>query len=636
MAEDDVKELMRRHFLEYASYVILERALPRLDDGLKPVQRRLLHTLRQMHDGKLHKVANIVGQTMAYHPHGDAPICEALVNLANKGFLFEQQGNFGNLHTGDPPAAARYIEARLSPLALEVMFNPELTVVMPSYDGRHDEPVFLPAKIPLLLLQGAEGIAVGMATNILPHNFVEVIEAEIALLEGRRQELLPDFVSGALMDAAAYDKGRGKVRLRVRLEQRDPKTITITELCYGTTTESLIRSIDEAAKRGKIKLEAISDYTAEKVEVELKLPRGHYAEEILDALYAYTECEVTLHPQMILIKDDLPCEMTVDEILASHAAKLQGYLKKELELESARQREMIFEKTLERLFIEERLYLILEEQTTLEALHSALDRALEPFHSQLSRLPTQEDRDKLMNIPIRRISRYDAAKSDVDIQACHKELKRLDKELSDIVRYTVNYLKAILKKYGGDFPRRTEIASFTTVDRKAMERQPIALFYDDVNGFVGTKVTAGTSIPCTNFDKLLILYDDGSYTVITVPEKLYLHNGVKRPVFIGAADKQTVFTAIMRDPATLLAYVKRFSVTQFILDKAYRYIEEGMELLYFSADKEPAVEVHFVPKARQKVSSMSYDLLEVMVKGVAAKGIRLAGRPVKKVIKKNG
>src|SRR5271155_880416 len=333
---DDLKHQMKDHFIQYASYVILDRAIPNVVDGLKPVQRRILEILWRQSDEKLHKVANIVGQTMQLHPHGDAPIYEALINLANKGYVLDRQGNFGNIYTGDPSAAARYIETRLSPLARETLFNPEITEKIPSYDGRNFEPVTLPAKIPLLLLQGADGIAVGMATHILPHNFTELLEAQIAAIEGRNFKIFPDFPTGGLMDKSLYDKGRGKVKLRAKIEIKDPKTLVIRDICYGTTTESLIRSIDDAAKKGKIKIEEINDYTAQHVEIEIKLPRGQYAEEILDALYGFTECEVALNSQIIVIKDGMPWETDVHEILAYNAFKVVDFLKMELEIEQGR------------------------------------------------------------------------------------------------------------------------------------------------------------------------------------------------------------------------------------------------------------------------------------------------------------
>src|ERR1700722_1672954 len=376
---DDLKQQMKKHFIQYASYVILDRAIPNVTDGLKPVQRRILETLFRQNDDKLHKVANIVGQTMQFHPHGDAPIYEALVNLANKGYLLDRQGNFGNLHTGDPSAAARYIETRLSPLARETMFNPDITETIASYDSRNQEPVTLPAKIPLLLMQGAEGIAVGMSTRILPHNFTELLEAEIAYLEGRPFKIYPDFPTGGIMDRSQYDKGKGKIKLRAKIETKDPKTLVIREICYGTTTESLIRSIDEAAKKGKIKIEAIDDYTAKDIEIEIKLPRGQYAKEILDALYGFTECEVSLSSQIVVIKDGFPWETDVHEVLAYNAEKLMGFLKRELEIERERLLEKLFYKTLERIFIEERIYKKIESVKTLEGIHETLEAAFRPY-----------------------------------------------------------------------------------------------------------------------------------------------------------------------------------------------------------------------------------------------------------------
>lgn len=371
---DDVKYFFKDNYLRYASYVILDRAIPHAIDGLKPVQRRILWTLFQMNDGKLHKVANVAGQTMALHPHGDAPIIDALVHIANKGFLFDTQGNFGNPFTGDPAAAARYIETRLTALALETLFNPQLTEFSPSYDGRASEPVVLPAKIPLLLMQGAEGIAVGMTTKILPHNFSELLEAEIAILEEKPFELLPDFPSGGIMDPSEYDQGRGKLKLRTKIQILDEKTLVIKEICHGTTTESVIRSIDEAAKKGKIKIEAINDYTAEKIEIEIKLPRGQYAHKTIDQLFAFTDCEITLHPQMLMIKEGMPWEASVNEMLQFHTELLQGYLKAELEFERDRLLEKIFEKTLEQLFIENRLYKHIEEIGNYEKIHDTIEK----------------------------------------------------------------------------------------------------------------------------------------------------------------------------------------------------------------------------------------------------------------------
>jgi topoisomerase-4 subunit A len=628
---EDVKHLMKDHYLKYASYVILERAIPDVVDGLKPVQRRILETLFKMHDGKLHKVANVSGQTMALHPHGEAAINEALVNLANKGYLLDQQGNFGNVLTGDPAAAPRYIETRLSHLAVKTVFNRDLTPYLPSYDGRYLEPVALPVKIPLLLLQGADGIAVGMSTHIFPHNFCELLEAEIAILEGREFYIVPDFVTGGIMDASQYDKGRGKLKLRARVEIRDAKTLVITEICHGTTTESLIRSIDEAAKKGKIKIESINDYTTEKVEIEIKLPRGQYAQELIDALYAYTECEVTLHPQCLVIKDEVPWETSVDEMLQFHVEKLQGYLKTELEIEHGRLSEKIFEKTLEQIFIENRLYKKIEELTSYEKIHATIEESLELFHHLLTRIPTLEDRERLLAIPIRRISRFDIEKNQREIQEIQDHLAKIEKDLKNIKKFTIQYIRQLLKEYGGNYPRRTEIQEIEEVDKRAIQTHAVKVGFDLATGFVGTKV-AENVFECTNFDKILLLFKDGTYSVINIPEKQYvLHDG-KKLVYVGVADKKTIMRVVYKDSKTLYCYCKRFVVTQFILDKVYNYLDKGTSLEYLTVEPNISVELQFVPKLKQKVSKTIFALDDVLVKGVSAKGVRMANREVKRVV----
>lgn len=629
---DDLKQLMQHYYLKYASYVVLERAIPHVVDGLKPVQRRILYTLFQMHDGKLHKVANAVGQTMALHPHGDAPIYEALVNLANKGFLLDRQGNFGNIFTGDPSAAARYIETRLSPLAKEALFNPDLTETIPSYDGRHEEPIVLPAKIPLILMQGIDGIAVGMSTHILPHNFTELLEAEIAFLEGRDFTLLPDFPTGGVMDGSDYNHGKGKVKLRVKIEEKDPKTLVIKEICYGTTTESLIRSIDEAAKRGKIKIEAINDYTAANVEIEIKLPRGQYSHELIDALYAYTECQVSLPSQIIVIKDNLPWETDVKEILKFHAEKLQSYHKKELEIERGRLKEKIFGKSLEQIFIENRLYKKIESMRSHEAVHRAMEESLKPFHNQLERVPQEEDREKLLSIPIRRISQFDIDKNKAEIEELNVSLETVEKHLKQVKKYTISYLKKLLKEFGKSYPRLTKIESIKEVDRRAIEMRTIKVGFDPETGFVGTKIAGPKIFECTNFDKLLLIFKDGSYTAINIPEKQYIHKEGKKLTYVGVADKKTVINVIYKDPKTLYAYAKRFIVDKFIIDKIYRFLDEGVHLEYLTTDLNPRIRLIFVPKIKQKQGQIEWDMAKVLVKGVSAKGIRIANREVKKII----
>lgn len=620
---DDLKLQMKDHFIRYASYVILDRAIPNVVDGLKPVQRRILEILWRQNDDKLHKVANVVGQTMQLHPHGDAPIYEALINLANKGYLLDRQGNFGNIYTGDPSAAARYIETRLSPLAKETLFNPDITEKIPSYDGRNFEPVTLPAKIPLLLMQGAEGIAVGMATHILPHNFTELLEAEIACLEGRNFKIFPDFPTGGIMDKSEYDKGKGKVKLRAKIEIKDPKTLVIREICYGTTTESLIRSIDEAAKKGKIKIEEINDYTAKDVEIEIKLPRGQYAEDLLDALYAFTECEVSLSSQVIVIKEGLPWETDVHEILAYNAAKVVHFLKWELEIERDRLLEKIFYKSLERIFIENRLYKKIETVKTLEGIHETLSESLKPYRKKLLREPTHEDRERLLQIPIRRISQFDIEKNKDEIETLEQGHRDVEKNLKNVKKYAIEHLKKLIAKFGAEFPRKTRFKSIEEIDRKAIETKEIKVGFDLSTGFVGTKVS-GSSFPCTNFDKLLTFSKDGTYKVTPLPEKQY----VEGLVWAGVADKKTVLTVVYRNKNTRQAWAKRFVVSQFILEKGYRYFDEEGELELITVHPDPVIELQFTLKIRPKTVSLK----EIPIGGSQTRGIRLAKEKVKKII----
>jgi topoisomerase-4 subunit A len=623
----DVKELMRDHYLRYASYVILDRAIPELADGLKPVQRRILHTLYKIHDGKFHKVANVAGQTMAYHPHGDAAITEALVTIATKGFLLDCQGNFGNLYTGDSAAAARYIETRLSKLAVETMFNPRLTEYVPSYDGRNEEPVILPAKIPLLLMQGAEGIAVGMATRIFPHNFQELIRAEINLIKGRTTRLYPDFLTGGLMDVSDYDNGKGKVRLRCKIEEKNPKTIVIREICASTTTESVMASIEEAAKKGKIKIESIHDFTAERVEIEIHLSRGVYAADVIDQLYAFTDCEVSLSSQMVVIADNTPKEITVSEALAFYVERLKWCLTRELELELSDIKRQIFEKNLERIFIEEKLYQNIENVAVFEKVYGVLAEAFAPYHSQLSRPPVKADFDNLLKIPIRRIAKFDLDKNRDECRALEDKEAVTLRSLSDIPQYTIHYLETLLKRYGPEFPRRTTIQDLEIVDKREMERKEIEIGVDREHGYVGTKVTGPERLPCTNLDRLLVLLSDGTYKVLNITDRTYVAKTGVTIAYCGIADKTQVLTCCYRDTNTGLSFCKRFVVKQYILDREYHFIPEGTELLLISTNTSPLF-VQLVPKQRQRLSALEVKPDNFPVRGVAAHGIRLSPRPV--------
>ncbi|NLD98303.1 MAG: DNA topoisomerase IV subunit A, partial [Fibrobacter sp.] len=435
------------NFLEYASYVIKDRAIPHINDGLKPVQRRILHTLWEMDDGKFHKVANVVGQCMRYHPHGDASIGDALVTLANKDLFLDKQGNFGNIFTGDPASAVRYIETRLMPLAKEALFNPQITQYVESYDGRNKEPVTLPAKIPVLLALGSEGIAVGMATKILPHNMIELLEAEIACLQNEQLLLFPDFPTGGLADVSEYNDGNGKILVRAKLDTSDPKRIIIREIPFGATTESLISSIESAAKKGKIKISGISDYTAENVEIEVRLARGVHSEETVDALYAFTECESSISVNLVVIKDDKPVQMSVTDVIRHYANQLVEILTAELKLEDGELKDKLHARTLEQIFIENRIYKKIEEKTTAEAVAAAVFDGLKPFHNEIKREVTAEDVDTLLKIPIRRISLYDINKAKKEMQEIRNRLKEIRESLANIIDYSVGFLEKLIDKY---------------------------------------------------------------------------------------------------------------------------------------------------------------------------------------------
>lgn len=622
----DMKELMKEHYIKYASYVILDRAIPELTDGLKPVQRRILYTLFRMNDNMFHKVANVTGQTMALHPHGDAPIYEALVALANKGFLLDCQGNFGNTMTGDPAAASRYIESRLSKLALETCFNPKLTEMVPSYDGRQVEPVAFPMKLPLLLLQGADGIAVGMSTKILPHNFNEVLQAQIEYLQGKPFELFPDFPSGGICDASLYQSGKGKVRVRAKIEIPDQKRLVIRELPFGTTTESVISSIEEAVKKGKIKIDSIHDYTSQNVEIEITLPRGVYAKDVEEQLYGFTDCQVSITPIMVVIKDNNPCEVSVEEAVAYQSENLKIYLKKELELTLQEIREKVFFRKLEEIFIEEKIYKRLEDVEKYEMVFEIVEKAFYPFIHLLERAIQKEDLESLLAIPIRRIARFDREKNRKEIEELIKTRKLTEKSLTGLTAYTISFLENLLKKYGALFPRKTVLQSVEEVDKKQIELKSIEVHVDFQTGYIGTKVPGNRVISCTNFDKLLVFYNDGSYRAVSIEDKEYVGKEKAKIIHVMVADKTTALVCMYTDKETGLTYCKRFIVKQFLMQREYRYMDEGAKLLVLT-EKVEAYLVRFVPKLRQKMSAIEFNPDSVAIKGVSAHGVRIASRP---------
>ncbi|MCG6930195.1 MAG: DNA topoisomerase IV subunit A [Desulfofustis sp.] len=628
--------LFDSNFLEYTSYVIKERAIPSIEDGLKPVQRRILQTLYNMDDGRFHKVANVVGETMKLHPHGDASIFAALVNLANKGFLIDRQGNFGNIFTGDQASAPRYIECRLSPLAREVLFNKDLTEFIESYDGRTSEPVSLPAKIPLLLLQGADGIAVGMATRILPHNFCELLNAQIALLKGEEVELYPDFQQQGLIDVSDYDRGNGRIRCRARIAEKNEKTITITEIPYGTTTTSLIDSIEKAAKSGKIKILSISDYTAEAVEIEIKLPRNIYAADTIKALYAFSDCEVSLNANLTLIRGNMPETSTVNEVLSFNTEKLVADLRRELEIELERLSQKLHARMLEQIFIEERLYKQIEEVTTYEKVTATVAESLTPFIDKLERPIVKEDIERLLEIRIKRISRYDIERQAKEIREIRKDIKLVRTQLKDVVGYTIGYLEKLLDTYGSEYPRQTEITEFSEVNARKVALSNLTVGYHRASGFIGHAIKAedeqdDLSFQCSEYDRLLVIDRSGLYRVVPVPEKLFVGEDIE---YAAIYRKGELFNVIYRDGEENLAYVKRFRSPKFILDKEYRLFtpHKRSRVLLLLIGNGKHARVSLVPSRRAKSNVVEIDFDEFLIKGTSAKGKRVSPRVVRRVV----
>ncbi len=628
-------KLFDENFLEYTSYVVRERAIPAIDDGLKPVQRRLLQTLKNMDDGRFHKVANVVGETMKLHPHGDQSIFAALVNLANKGFLIDRQGNFGNIFTGDKASAARYIECRLSPLAKETLFNKDLTEFVDSYDGRMVEPVTLPSKIPLLLLLGAEGIAVGMATRILPHNFCELLEAQKKILRGEEFALYPDFPQQGLLDCTAYDDGNGKVRCRAKIEEVNEKTVIIREIPYTTTTQSLTDSIEKAAKAGKLKIISINDYTAENVEIEIKLARGVYAKDTIKALYAFTDCEVSISPNLTIINGETPQTSTVTEVITYNTCKLKDDLEKELQIELERLQEKLHAKLLEQIFIEERLYKNIEEQTSSKAVTESVKTSLVPFKDQLVRPVSKEDIERLLEIRIRRISRYDINKQARDIRDIKKNIQQTRKSLKDMVGFTINYIDELLEKYGEFFPRKTELTSFSEVSLRKAALSNLNVVYNRETGFVGHQVKLENekedlAVTCSEYDKLFLIYSDGLYKFIPVTDKFYAGSGLE---WFGVVRKNDIFNIIYRDGAENLAYVKRFKTPSFILEKEYRLFAEHKRsrILLMSIGEDCYAKVSLMPSARAKVNALEISFNDYYIKNATAKGKRVSPRVVRRV-----
>ena len=618
--------LYETNFLEYASYVIKDRAIPHIDDGLKPVQRRILHTLFELEDGKFHKVANVVGQCMRYHPHGDSSIYSALVLLANKDICIEKQGNFGNILTGDMASAARYIECRLSPLAKEVLFNPELTEYAPSYDGRNTEPLVFPAKIPVLLAHGAEGIAVGMATRILPHNLIELLRAQVDHLQDREFHLYPDFATGGMADVSEYADGNGKVRVRARLDCSDPKRIVIREIPYGTNTENLIASIEDAARKNKVKISSIRDFTASQAEIEVKLPRGVYTEEVVDALYAFTDCETSISVSMMVIDEDgRPRLKRAAEILTHNVDRLVDILKLELSNEDRHLADRLHALTLEQIFIRNRIYRQIEKEKTKEKVSSAVRDGLEPFADQIGRALTVEDVDTLLRIPIRRISLYDMDKAKGEMAEIADRRLLIAAHLESIIPYAIAFLEDLIARYEQQFPRRTEIVGFDRVDVREAAKRDLKLRYDRKSGYLGYGVNGSALFDVSHYDRILVIRKEGSYSVIDVPDKLFVGKGM---LHCGFVDEETVFSVLYRDAAGC-GYVKRCCIHKFILNKAYELVPESCKVLKLTTSDARMFVLEYKPKPRQRILREEFAIADFPVRGTKAGGIRLSTRELK-------
>lgn len=625
-----VDTLFNENFLEYASYVIKDRAIPHLDDGLKPVQRRILHSLFEMDDGKFHKVANVVGHSMQYHPHGDASIYSALVVLANKDLFIDKQGNFGNVLTGDEASAARYIECRVTPLARQVLYRPEITEYEDSYDGRRKEPVVFPAKFPGLLVLGAEGIAVGMSTRILPHNFVEVCEAVQHALRGEPFEIYPDFPGGGFVDVSEYEDGQGKVLVRARLDTSDPKRIVIREIPFGSTTDSLIASVENAARKNKVKIAGISDFTAESVEIEIKLPRGVYTEELIDALYAFTECENSISVNLLVIKDEKPVTMTIPEVIQYHSERLVAILTRELELERSQLLDRLHARTLERIFVEERIYKLIEEQTTAEAVVGAVLDGFVPFAGEIRRKVTEEDVERLLKIPIRRISRYDIEKARKEIEEINARLKEIKHHLGSIIDYAIDYLDELVSDYRSAHERRTTIGDFEKVDVREAAVRNLSLRYDKKTGYLGYGVNSGKELfKVSAYDRVLVVRHTGVYSVMNAPEKLFVDKGM---LSCGLADKAIlgtkIFNVIYKDKKTGFPYMKRTRIEKYILDRSYEVVPDGSAVIALTTREDVTAVVKYKKKPKVRVLEEEFDVNAYLIKGVKAGGVRLANREV--------
>lgn len=634
---------MYRHwFLDYASYVILERAVPYIEDGLKPVQRRILHAMKRLDDGRYNKVANIIGFTMQYHPHGDASIGDALVSLGQKDLLIDTQGNWGNIHTGDDAAAPRYIEARLSKFALEVVFNPKTTRWKLSYDGRNKEPVTLPVKFPLLLAQGVEGIAVGLASKILPHNFIELIDASVAYLRGKEFEIFPDFATRGLADFSKYNDGLqgGKVRVRARIEKIDTKTLVIKEIPFGKTTTSLIESILNANDKGKIKIKRIDDNTAENVEILVHLAPGTSPDKMIDALYAFSDCEVSISPNSCVIVDNKPVFMGVRDILKYSAEYTRDLLKLELEIRLSELEELWHLSSLEKIFIENKIYNDIEECETWDAIIETIDTGLEPFKKLLRREVTYDDIVRLTEIKIKRISKYDSFKADEYIKSLEEEMEEVKFNLANLILYTIDYYERIKEKFGKGKERKTEIRSFHVVEATKVVAANQKLYMNAKEGFIGTSLKKDEFISeCSDIDDVIVFLKDGKYQVTKVSEKSFVGKNIIYAAIFKKNDDRTIYNVIYQDGKDGNTMVKRFAVPAVTRDREYDVTKgtPGSRIIYFTANpngEAETVKVYLKPKKRLRNLKFEFDFGDLAIKGRGAGGNILSRHAVDRVVLK--
>jgi topoisomerase IV subunit A len=623
-----LRTMMDRNFLEYASYVICDRAIPAMEDGLKPVQRRILWSLHENDDGRFTKVANIVGHSMQYHPHGDASIADALVNLTNKRYLIEGQGNFGNPLTGDPAAASRYIECRLTELARKEIFNDDLTPFVPNYDGRRKEPVVLPSKLPLLLMLGAEGIAVGMSTRLLSHNFCELIEAQIAIMQKKPFKLYPDFFQGGLMDVSEYDDGNGKVKLRARFDQDQRTRLVIREVPHGTTTESIISSIEDAVRKKKVPVRAINDFTAENVEVELLLSPGTEPDKAIQALYAFTACENSISTRAVVIRKDRPVDSNVTEILRENTEQTVDVLRRELELRKHNLQESLQQKTLVQIFIENRIYKQIETCKTAESVSKAIYAGLEPFSDKLLRPVTDDDIEMLLGVRIRRISLFDIEKHRKEIEAILTELEQIEKHLQNLRKYVIKYLQDLLKTYGKEYPRKTEITTFGNIEVRELTATELKINYDAERGYIGHGVAGEPLFACSSYDKILVFSQDGRYWVMPPPERFFVVGGLQRASIF---NRETVYTLVYTDQASGFTYIKRFSTGGAILDKEYRCTSDEAKVLVLEDGPVDEIYVKYKPAKNQRIHQQAFQAQSVAVKGAKAKGNQMTSKSVARI-----